>query len=57
MYVLFQYLRAKKAATPAFIQTSSSWSEANSSHITKFVECPVVLNVPALDTTLYRGQL
>lgn len=49
----FQYLKAKKHATPAFTHTSSISSDANSSHITKLVECPVVLNVPALDTTLY----
>jgi len=49
LIVLFQYLKAKKAAAPALIQTSSSSLDGNSNHITKLVECPVVDNVPAYD--------
>ena len=33
-----QYLKDKKAATPALIQISSCYLEANSINITKFVE-------------------
>lgn len=47
-----QYLRAKKAATPAFIQYSSDLLLGSSKNITKFVECPVVERVPLRDTTL-----
>ena len=47
-----QYLKDKKAATPALIHVFSSSSLLNSMIITKFVECPVVDRVPARETTL-----
>lgn len=53
----YQYLSAKNEATPALIHSSSFSFEGNSINITKLVECPVVLKVPALLTTLYNGQL
>ena len=56
-FIPYQYLNDKKAATPPLIQTSSCSFVANSIYITKFVLCPVVDNVPLLDTTLYVGQL
>lgn len=56
-YVLDQYLKERKAATPPLIHVSSGSLEGNSMYITKLVECPVVDNVPLLDTTLYTGQL
>lgn len=52
-----QYLKARKAATPALTQLSSSSFVGISKNITKFVEWPVVDKVPLLDTTLYTGQL
>ena len=58
IYIYFiQYLKDKNAATPAIIQVSSSLSVASSKNITKLVLCPVVLNVPLLEVTLYNGQL
>lgn len=63
-YNIIQYLNARKAAAPAFIHYSSESFEGNSKSVTKLVECPVVLRVPALkltahqylDTTLYNGH-
>lgn len=52
-----QYLRARKAATPALIHYSSALSVGISNIITKLVEWPVVDSVPRRDTTLYTGQL
>jgi hypothetical protein len=52
-----QYLRARKAATPALTHISYSKLEGISKNMTKFVECPVVDKVPLLETTLYTGQL
>jgi len=57
IFFFIQYLSARKAATPPLTQTSSGLLEGNSMNITKFVLCPVVLNVPLLLTTLYNGQL
>lgn len=53
----YQYLKAKKAATPPLIQRSSSCVVGSSIYITKLVLCPVVDKVPDLLTTLYSGQL
>lgn len=47
-----QYLRDKKAATPALTHESSPSLEGISKNITKLVECPVVERVPLLETTL-----
>ena len=52
-----QYLKERKAATPALIQISSCSFEDNSMYMTKLVEWPVVERVPRLDSTLYKGQL
>lgn len=52
-----QYLKDRKAATPARIQISSCSLEVSYMNITKFVEWPVVDRVPLLDYTLYSGQL
>jgi hypothetical protein len=52
-----QYLKARKAATPALIHSYSSMFVGNSNIITKFVEWPVVERVPRRETTLYTGQL
>jgi len=57
LFYINQYLKAKNVATPALIHRSSSSLDGKSKYITKFVECPVVLNVPDLETTLYNGQL
>jgi len=46
--IIIQYLKDKKAAAPAFIHYSSESFDGNSKSLTKLVECPVVLNVPAL---------
>ena len=53
----YQYLSAKKAATPLLIQRSYSYLVGSSIYITKLVLCPVVDKVPDLLTTLYKGQL
>ena len=47
-----QYFSARKAATPALIHLSTTWSVFTSIYSTKFVECPVVSRVPFRDTTL-----
>jgi len=47
-----QYLRARKAATPALIHYYYDVIDGISNIITKLVECPVVERVPRLDTTL-----
>ena len=52
-----QYLKERKAATPARIQMSCTSLEDNYMYITKLVEWPVVERVPLLDSTLYKGQL
>ena len=49
---LIQYLNDRNAATPLFIQWDSYFFVGNNRSITKLVECPVVDNVPTLDTTL-----
>lgn len=54
---LDQYLKDRKAATPALIQMSSMSLDDSSMYMTKLVEWPVVDSVPRLDSTLYRGQL
>lgn len=54
---LDQYLKDRKAATPALIQMSSCYLEDSSIYMTKLVECPVVERVPRRDSTLYIGQL
>ena len=54
---LDQYLKDRKAATPALIQMSSTSLDDSSMYMTKLVEWPVVDSVPRLDSTLYRGQL
>lgn len=48
VFIIIQYLNDKNAAAPAFIHNSSESLEGNSISKTKFVECPVVLKVPAL---------
>jgi hypothetical protein len=48
MIYMIQYLNARNAAAPALIHYSSESLEGNSRNVTKFVECPVVLRVPAL---------
>jgi len=52
-----QYLKDKNAATPARIHISSCSFDDSYINMTKLVECPVVDNVPLLDSTLYNGQL
>jgi hypothetical protein len=52
-----QYLRERKAATPARIQISSTSLEDTSINMTKLVEWPVVERVPRRLSTLYSGQL
>lgn len=51
-FIINQYLKAKNAATPALIHSSSALCVGISNIITKLVECPVVDSVPLLDTTL-----
>ena len=46
---------AKNIATPALTHIAASSSVVNSMNKTKFVEWPVVDNVPLLDNTLYNG--
>ena len=53
----YQYLKARKAATPAPIHSSDFLSVGSSMYITKLVEWPVVDKVPERLTTLYKGQL
>lgn len=52
MRELNQYLKDRKAATPALIHMSYCYLLGNSKNITKLVECPVVDKVPLLDSTL-----
>jgi len=47
-----QYLSDRNAATPPLIQISSFSFVLSSINMTKLVEWPVVLSVPALETTL-----
>ena len=47
-FIIIQYLNDRNAAAPAFIHNSSESLDGNSISRTKFVECPVVLRVPAL---------
>jgi len=44
-------------ATPLLTQWTWSVSVFKSKYNTKFVECPVVDNVPALNDVLYNGHL
>ena len=49
--------RARKSATPAIVQTSAFVVVGTSTYMTKFVEWPVVDNVPFRLRTLYSGHL
>ena len=48
LYII-QYLNDKNAAAPALIHYSSESLDGSSRKVTKLVECPVVLKVPALE--------
>ena len=50
-------MSAVNSATLELIQCDSGLSVGTSRYITKFVECPVVLSVPARVSVLYAGHL
>ena len=54
--LITQYLRLRKAATPALTHSLTGYFEGIFMFITKLVEWPVVESVPALLTTLYNGH-
>ncbi len=50
-------MRAQISATPRFIQYCCVFDDGTSIVKTKFVECPVVDNVPARVNVLYTGHI